>query len=484
MLSSSHDFHIRAIQPDQNISTLLSMTVQPHKLGHWLPQDHHWTRKWLDNLIDDADNQDKDWKHELREFERLVENDVKLKILAYLMFKEVPEKYPYNRDPEQEPQVRDFHHMLKLINHIMDSGPQWSTVANKVGLIGFPINAILDWPMGTSSGNAFFLRRDVNEQFTKILYRWTVFLGSPLSTDVLTDQSNGWLNEEAIKQLEIKGNNDMTDYSFDRLYVCDTKAPHYGFKSWDNFFVREFRDDVRPLGAPPFKPAKGGNQLPGLPIAGPSGEESIIYSACESAVLHLRRQNEVHEKAQFWLKSQPYSLADMLDNDPFTPQFVHGTVYQAFLSALSYHRWHSPVSGTIVRAFNVPGTYFSANYFEGFAKPDGKPDPAGPDQSQAYITQVAARAVVFIEADDPDIGLMGFVAVGMAECSSNEITVAQGQTVKAGEQIGMFHFGGSTHCLLFRKDVDVVFAWEPEAPPEHNLPLRSAIARVVRKEKK
>jgi len=30
--------------------------------------------------------------------------------------------------------------------------------------------------------------------------------------------------------------------------------------------------------------------------------------------------------------------------------FVGGTVYQAFLSALNYHRWHAPVAGTIVRA--------------------------------------------------------------------------------------------------------------------------------------
>jgi phosphatidylserine decarboxylase len=27
--------------------------------------------------------------------------------------------------------------------------------------------------------------------------------------------------------------------------------------------------------------------------------------------------------------------------------FQGGTVYQAFLSALSYHRWHSPVNGVI-----------------------------------------------------------------------------------------------------------------------------------------
>ena len=145
------------------------MSIKPHKLGHWMPQDHGWTQKWLSNVIDHADKHDKDLKHELREFQELVEGDVKLKILASLMFTEVPEKKPYDRDPLLEPQVRDFHHMLKLINHLMDSAPQWSIIADEVGLIGFPINAILDWPMYTSSGNAFFLRRDVSEHFAKIL---------------------------------------------------------------------------------------------------------------------------------------------------------------------------------------------------------------------------------------------------------------------------------------------------------------------------
>ena len=79
---------------------------------------------------------------------------------------------------------------------------------------------------------------------------------------------------------------------------------------------------------------------------------------------------------------------------------------------------------------------------------------------------------------------MGFVAVGMCEVSSNEITVRGGQHVGAGDELGMFHFGGSTHCLLFRKGVDVDFALEPnqgsgyDPPPQYNLPLRSAIAVV------
>ncbi|KAL9103266.1 MAG: hypothetical protein Q9163_001688 [Psora crenata] len=463
------------------------MKIKSSKLGHWVPQDHKWTQKWLSNLIEHVDKHEKDLRDELREFEELVEGDVSLKILAAMMFTEVPEKEPYCRDPTQQPQVRDFHHMLMLINDIMDSAPQWSTIADEVGLIGFPINAILDWPMGTSSGNAFFLRREVNEQWVKVLNRWAVFLGTPQSASVLTENENGWLNENAIEALSAKGNIGVTNYSFEELYVCDKSVDHYGFKTWDDFFVRPFRDGVRPLGAPVPKAGEPGDPVPAMPIGGPSNDPSVgatIYNACESTPFCLARNNDVGEKTKFWLKDQPYSLAEMLGNDPFTPQFVQGTVYQAFLSALSYHRWHSPVSGTIVRAFNIPGTYYSANYFEGFANPEDGPDPAAPNNSQTYIAQVAARAVIFIQADEPDIGLMAFVAIGMCECSSNEVTVAEGQKIKAGEQIGMFHFGGSTHCLLFRKGVDLVFAQEPnkgtkyDPPPEHNTALRAAIATV------
>ncbi|KAL8826834.1 MAG: hypothetical protein Q9191_003553 [Dirinaria sp. TL-2023a] len=471
------------------------MDVHKHSLGHWLPKDLQAVQQWLGNSIDHIDNlPDKHLKRELQDFEKLVEDDITLKILASLMFTEVPEKPPYNHDPEFDPQVRDFRHMLRLLDHIMDSAPKWSQIANKVGLIGFPISAIIEWPMCTSSGNAFFLRPDVNEQWAKILRRWAVYMGSPDSTNVLTDRDDGWLSSVALNELSIIGNNGVTSYTFDQLYVCDKSAPHYGYKSWDDFFIREFQADKRPL-----QTAIDDNflnqlnqQRPDFPSFIPPinlDSSALIYNACESTPVFLRRHNDVHTHAEFWFKNQPYSLSRMLDNDSFTPQFEHGTVYQAFLSALSYHRWHSPVDGTIVRAFNVPGTYYSANYFEGFANPkdQGGPDPLAPTNSQAYITSVAARAVILIQADNPDIGLMGFVAFGMCEVSSNEITVREGQHIKAGEQLGMFHFGGSTHCLLFRKGVEVAFVQEPQGKggmynpsPEHNTPLRSAIGAVVK----
>lgn len=38
--------------------------------------------------------------------------------------------------------------------------------------------------------------------------------------------------------------------------------------------------------------------------------------------------------------------------------FVGGTAFQAFLSAMNYHHWHSPVDGIVVDVYKIPGTYF------------------------------------------------------------------------------------------------------------------------------
>ena len=75
---------------------------------------------------------------------------------------------------------------------------------------------------------------------------------------------------------------------------------------------------------------------------------------------------------------------------------------------------------------------------------------------------------------------MCFMAVGMAEVSTNEITVYQGQHVKKGEQLGMFHFGGSTHCLFFRPEVKLRWHLHGQKPglDAVNIPLHAKIATV------
>jgi phosphatidylserine decarboxylase len=167
----------------------------------------------------------------------------------------------------------------------------------------------------------------------------------------------------------------------------------------------------------------------------------------------------------FWIKSQPYSLKHMLDGQ-FVDEFVGGTVYQAFLSAENYHCWHSPVSGAVKLIRHVAGAYYAEADSEGF-------DPLGPNNSQGYIAHIATRALIFIEADEAPIGLLCFVAVGMAEVSSCIVGVKEGQHVKKGDEIGFFQFGGSTHCLVLRHGAIAKFALQaiPQGESGSNSPI-------------
>lgn len=92
---------------------------------------------------------------------------------------------------------------------------------------------------------------------------------------------------------------------------------------------------------------------------------------------------------------------------------------------------------------------------EGPATMDAPPPPYL--RSLAFITALTTRALIFIESDNPLIGLMCFIAIGMIEVSTCETTVGQGQRIKRGEQLGMFRFGGSSHVLVFRAGTNVTF---------------------------
>jgi phosphatidylserine decarboxylase len=77
---------------------------------------------------------------------------------------------------------------------------------------------------------------------------------------------------------------------------------------------------------------------------------------------------------------------------------------------------------------------------------------------------------------------MCLIAVGMAEVSGCQITAYEGQRVRKGDQIGMFHFGGSTHCLLFRPGVRLEFDHHGQKPglEAKNIPVNTRIARLVK----
>ncbi|KAG0284184.1 hypothetical protein BGZ97_008279 [Linnemannia gamsii] len=429
-----------------------------------MPKDHSIHRAWLGGVIKVVDASTEPLHPVIQEFQQMIETNARVYMLLESMFEEVPHKEPYNNDPLGRPEIRDYRHFLRVLNHLLTTAPSWSDKSERMGLVGVPINALLDWPMGTPSGHAAFLDPDINAMLKKVLNAWGDYLASPASAYVLNTSPTGWFGPSghkdvaAVANAGIKSGQQQKSLPFEELFVCDPSAPHHGYTSWDSYFTRQFREGVRPIFSP--------------------NDDNVIVNACESKPFCIQRNVKARDK--FWLKHQPYSILDMLAHDEqFADQFVGGTVYQAFLSALSYHRWHAPVSGRIVKAYVVDGTYYSEPLFEGIGDPTNRTqeiDEKSEDPSQGYLTATATRALIFIQAHNPAIGLMVFMGIGMTEVSSCDITVRVGDHVKKGDEIGMFHFGGSTYCLVFRKGVHL--SGFPATDIDENVPVCSKLAVV------
>ena len=417
------------------------------RVGNWLPKDIADLEAyviWLVREIYGTANPEKVAKIErergdvispllppVKALKDRIATDAKFNLYFNTMFTQVPWEYM------QTMQVRNYEVMLRVVNFILTMPPVYTQHH-----VGCPINAILTWPMGTVSGYAAFLDDDVNKYLKSILSYWKTFLQSEASTLWLNETPKvGWFSPEAMKETP----------HFVELYKCDPSQPHYGFTSWDGYFTREFRDGVRPVASP--------------------NDNKVIVNACESAPYKLK--TDVKATDTFWLKSQNYCITFMLANDPLAVEFVGGTVYQGFLSNLSYHRWHSPVNGTIVKSYLVDGGFYTECRAEGY-------DGEGDNLSQGYLTEVQTRYLIFIQADNPYIGLMCFIAVGMGDVSSCEGFVKEKQKVNKGDQIGTFHIGGSTHCLVFRPGVDLTFDLRGQTPSldATNIDINSKIATV------
>ena len=155
---------------------------------------------------------------------------------------------------------------------------------------------------------------------------------------------------------------------------------------------------------------------------------------------------------------------ELIDTDPVVRMYINQMIAQV-PSTKPYRKRHLESVMHMMRLLNEVLTM--APEFGGHMVVE-------PMNSQSYLAHVAARAVILIEADNPVIGLMAFVAVGMSEVSSCLIgpKVTPGYHVGKGEELGYFQYGGSTHCLVFRPGAIAEFALAAiPQPHDPNAPL-------------
>lgn len=85
----------------------------------------------------------------LQEFKDLIEGDSRIYMYFSKMWDEVPLKKPYYYDPTGKRQIRDYGHMLAVLNRIFTQAPQWNETAFGVGMVGVPMVSVFDYVMAT-----------------------------------------------------------------------------------------------------------------------------------------------------------------------------------------------------------------------------------------------------------------------------------------------------------------------------------------------
>lgn len=110
-----------------------------HRTGGWLPTDNRIHRAWLDSQIKDTEQNPKELIPVLKDFKDFIESHPRIFMYFNSMFDEVPRRYPYNQDPTGHKLVRDYNHMLKVLNHILTTAPHWTDAAANVGMVAVPM---------------------------------------------------------------------------------------------------------------------------------------------------------------------------------------------------------------------------------------------------------------------------------------------------------------------------------------------------------
>ncbi len=135
----------------------------------------------------------------------------------------------------------------------------------------------------------------------------------------------------------------------------------------------------------------------------------------------------------------------------YAQSFNGGTFTHTFLDVNDYHRYHFPVSGTIVEVKKIPAQDAAG----GITIWDEK---AGKyvllDQEPGWQS-IETRDLVVV--DTGEYGLVAIMPIAMSQVSSCNLedNVVVGAHVEKGDPLGYFLFGGSDICMVFQEGVKV-----------------------------
>lgn len=145
---------------------------------------------------------------------------------------------------------------------------------------------------------------------------------------------------------------------------------------------------------------------------------------------------------QFWIKGNNFTIPNLLGVAPDSEHaklFEDGGLASFRLAPADYHRFHSPIDGTVGDIKDIPGQYYTVN-------------PQAVNESGFDVLTENKRSVLYLTHTPSNLPV-AFVAIGAMLVGSIKWTKGSEKdaTVKRGEELGYFAYGGSTVVVLFPK---------------------------------
>jgi phosphatidylserine decarboxylase len=167
-------------------------------------------------------------------------------------------------------------------------------------------------------------------------------------------------------------------------------------------------------------------------------DNSVIVSPADSI---YEGQWTTTESSKLVAKDIPFSVLGLLDGSPYQDKFEGGTFVHTYLDVHDYHRYHSPLSGSVKEVRKITGKA----KMDVIKRADGS---LGIVEGSAYqFTQDRGLVVL-----DTIAGLVAIMPIGMAQVSSVNLTVEEGSYLQKGTEFGFFSYGGSDIVMLFEKN--------------------------------
>lgn len=188
------------------------------------------------------------------------------------------------------------------------------------------------------------------------------------------------------------------------------------YPNFNAFFGREIKESARPIAEP---------------------DNDLVTSS--PADCRLTAFPSVDLATKYWIKGFGFTVEALLGDAQLAAHFEGGTIVIARLAPQDYHRWHAPVSGTVLGIKDIPGAYYTVN-------PQAINEPGTLDvfcenkRSVMTLQTASGGSPIAIVA-------VGAMLVGSIKYVGGVDNV--GTEVRRGQCLGAFYYGGSTVIVLY-----------------------------------